>query len=236
MGADPTAVRGVFASISDRYDLANRLMTGGLDTLWRRTLARRVADFGPKRVADLATGTGDIAFLLARRLGPQVEISGYDFCPPMLEEARRHAAKSGRYGHVRFLDGDALDLPVPTGSVDAVTIAWGVRNLHDYHRGFAEMHRILRPGGKAFILEFTQPPRWLHKPFYFYMSRVLPRMAGAITGDRNAYEYLNASVSTFPPKEVLAHHLELAGFSEVTWKVLTGGVIALHEASVPLNA
>jgi demethylmenaquinone methyltransferase/2-methoxy-6-polyprenyl-1,4-benzoquinol methylase len=218
----------MFGRIAGRYDLANRLLSGGRDRSWRRRLVAAVRRTRPVDVLDLATGSGDVALALARSLGPDARIRGIDFCAPMLAEAERKRAAAG--AAIRFELGDALALPLPDASCDAVTIAFGLRNLPDRSRGLAEMLRVLRPGGSLFVLEFSRPALWL-RPFYlFYLRHVLPRIAGWVTGDRAAYVYLNRTIEDFPGRLALEEELRAAGFAHVRSSALTGGVVALHEA------
>lgn len=228
---DSAAVNSMFGRIARRYDLANRLLSGRRDVAWRRELVAAAARSAPDDLLDLATGSGDVAFALARKL-PRARIVGMDFCAPMLEEAirKRQAAGPEAYPKVDFRPGDALAIPCPAASFDIVTIAFGLRNLADRAGGLAEMRRVLRPGGRLLVLEFSQPHRFFRPLYAFYLSRILPRLAGLITGDRSAYEYLNASISQFPDRFALAKELEKAGFRSVQARPLTCGIVALHEA------
>ncbi|HTQ32194.1 MAG TPA: bifunctional demethylmenaquinone methyltransferase/2-methoxy-6-polyprenyl-1,4-benzoquinol methylase UbiE [Opitutaceae bacterium] len=226
---DPVAVNKMFARIARRYDLANRLLSAGLDVGWRRRLVAAVRRTRPRDVLDLATGSGDVAFALARGLPAGTRITGVDFCQPMLDQAEQK--KSARDAHVAFKQGDALALPLADASVDAVTIAFGLRNLADRGRALREMHRVLRPGGHLFVLEFSQPARWFRPLYFFYMHRLAPRAAGWLTGDRAAYEYLCNSIEQFPARETLAGEIRVAGFAGVAARSYTLGVVALHEAA-----
>lgn len=230
---DPAAVNSMFARIAGRYDLGNRVLSLGVDRSWRRKLVRAVRTHNPLTVLDLATGSGDVAFALADALRPPVRIIGMDFCLPMLAEAeaKKQAAPPERFAHVFFQPGDGLALPLADQSVDAVTISFGLRNMADRHRSLCEMHRVLRPGGRACILEFSQPQWWM-RPFYlFYLRRVLPWLAGWLTGDRAAYVYLNESIEAFPGRVALAEEMRAAGFRDVSARGLTGGIVALHSGA-----
>lgn len=225
-------VQKMFAGIAKRYDLANTLLSGGACHYWARRLVRLVAREKPRKIADLATGSGDIAFALRKRL-PEAEIGGYDFCEAMLDVARERQRRQSGDGEksIHFAFGDCMHLPLESDSVDALTIAYGVRNFEDRPRGLRELRRILRPGGKAFILEFTQPAT-LFRPFYYlYLKLALPLIAWAITGDRKAYDYLAGSIESFPPKEKLAEELRDAGFSDVRALGLTFSIVAVHIAT-----
>lgn len=220
----------MFAGIAKRYDLANTLLSGGACHYWARKLVRLVAKEKPQQIADLATGSGDIAFALRKRL-PEAEIGAYDFCEAMLDVARERQQRQNTQPEIRFAFGDCMQLPLESDSTDALTIAYGVRNFEDRPRGLRELHRILRPGGKAFILEFTQPAT-LFRPFYYlYLKLALPLIAWAITGDRKAYDYLAGSIESFPPKEKLSEELRAAGFSEVRALGLTFSIVAVHIAT-----
>jgi len=228
---DPSAVNSMFGRIARRYDVANRLLSGGLDLWWRRRLVAAVRRQRPSTVLDLATGSGDVAFALSRGLPSEVEIVGMDFCQPMLDEAEvKKNASPGRYPNVRFRPGDGLALPLPDASVDAVTISFGLRNLADRARGLREMRRVLRPGGSLFVLEFSQPHAWFRPLYLFYLRNILPAIAGLVTGDRAAYVYLNETIERFPDRAQLAREISEAGFVNVRACAMTMCVVALHQA------
>lgn len=220
----------MFGRIARRYDAANHLLSGGIDIWWRRRLIREAAAARPSVVVDLATGSGDVAFSLKKGLPPRTRVVGMDFCQPMLDEAEKKKAADPAFSEVEFRQGDILDLPVEDEAADVVTIAFGLRNLADRARGLAEMRRILRPGGTLLVLEFTQPAKPLRPLYYFYLKRILPRVAGAISGDRGAYEYLNATIQAFPDKVALGGELRDAGFADVRATGMTGSIVALHRA------
>ena len=224
------AVSRMFAGIAGRYDLANHLLSGGIDFYWRRVLTRMVRAFGPREVVDLATGSGDVAFKLRDRLGPGVPVRGLDFCEPMLDEARAKTKKSPAYSDIRFDFGDCMALPLEADTVDAVTISFGVRNFEDRQKGLKEILRVLRPGGQLFVLEFSQPDRWFRPIYYFYLKFILPWVAAIATGDKSAYDYLAGTIENFPTKEALAEQLKLAGFETVKATGLTFSIVAIHEA------
>lgn len=221
----------MFSRIARRYDLANRLLSGGVDRSWRRRLVHEVRQRTPRAVLDLATGSGDVAFALARGLPASVGIVGMDFCQPMLDEAETKKRAGGlQYSNVTFGQGDALALPQPAETFDAVTIAFGLRNLGDRNRGLREMHRVLKPGGHLYVLEFSQPQQWFRPFYYFYLRRLLPAAAGIVTGDKAAYVYLNETISDFPGHRALAAEIGAAGFTAVQAHRLTFGIVALHIA------
>lgn len=222
----------MFARIARRYDVANRLLSGGADVRWRKHLVAAVRCHEPQEVLDLATGSGDVAFALAQALPESSTIVGMDFCQPMLDQAelKKAAAGAKQFSNISFKQGDGLALPLPDASFDAVTIAFGLRNLADRDRGLREMRRVLRSGGRLFVLEFSQPQAWCRGAYYFYLRRILPFLAGAITGDRAAYVYLNDTITEFPKRDALSGEIKSAGFTSVTSRGMTFDTVALHEA------
>ena len=224
-----TEVRGMFDRIAGVYDLMNSAMTAGLHHQWRQRAVDR-AQVGPGSDAlDICCGTGDLALELRRQIGPDGRVVGSDFSEPMLELARR---KSGEEGlPVEFGWADALELPYGDANFDAVTIGFGARNLADLDKGLSEMARVLRPGGRLVILEITRPQREPLASFYsLWFDRLVP-VIGSFAGDSDAYSYLPNSVRTFPEPERLAAMIDSAGFSEIRWLLLAGGIIAIHSAT-----
>ena len=167
----------MFAGIAGRYDLANHLLSGGVDFYWRRVLTRMVKACTPKDVADLATGSGDVAFKLRDCIGTEVPVTGLDFCEPMLKEARAKRTAKASYSDIAFELGDCMELPLDDNSVAAVTISFGVRNFENRLGGLREILRVLRPGGSLFVLEFSQPDKWFSPIYYFYLKFILPWVA-----------------------------------------------------------
>ncbi len=224
-------VRGMFDRIAGVYDLMNTAMTAGLHHRWRERAAER-AELTPGDAAlDACCGTGDLAFELARRVGPDGTVIGSDFSERMLDLAREKAAARG--APVRFEWGDALELSYDDASFDAVTVGFGVRNLADLERGVGELARVLRPGGRLVILEITQPRRPpLSSFFALWFDRLVP-ILGALAGDRDAYAYLPESVKRFPLPEGLAAIMDRAGLERVRYTVLAGGIIAIHSGRRP---
>ncbi|MCR5184227.1 MAG: ubiquinone/menaquinone biosynthesis methyltransferase [Opitutales bacterium] len=236
-------VQKMFGGIAGRYDLTNLLLSGGICRFWALCLARKVRKVRPESVADLATGSGDIAFLLRKKLSAGTRISAYDFCAPMLAIARarqeRFLARMAKEGRgnlplVRFEEGDCLNLPIADNSLDALTIAYGVRNFEDREKGLKEMLRVLKPGGHAFILEFSQPTKLFRPFYYFYLKFVLPIFAAVITGDKGAYEYLRDSIAAFPHRDRFSEELRKAGFENVEAEPYTFSIVAIHRAQKPL--
>jgi demethylmenaquinone methyltransferase / 2-methoxy-6-polyprenyl-1,4-benzoquinol methylase len=219
----------MFDNIAGVYDLMNSAMTAGLHHEWRRRAVER-ARVGPGSDAlDICCGTGDLALELRRVIGPDGRVVGSDFSEPMLDLAR---TKSGEQGlAVEFGWADALDLPYGDAGFDAVTVGFGARNLADLDKGLAEMARVLRPGGRLVILEITRPQREPLASFYsLWFDRLVP-LLGSVAGDADAYSYLPESVRSFPDPRSLAQKIDAAGFSEIRWLLLAGGIIAIHSAT-----
>lgn len=225
---DPQAVNSMFARIAGRYDVANRLLSGGIDLWWRRKLIQAVAARTPQDALDLATGSGDVAFALGRGLPVGTRIVGIDFCRPMLDEAEKKQPAMKQAEHITFQEGDGLNLPCEAESFDAATISFGLRNMADRNRCLRELNRVLRPGGHVWVLEFSQPRGWMRPFYYFYLRHILPSVAAAVTGDKSAYDYLGGSIEEFPTHEGIAEEMKAAGFEVVEIQRLTGGIVALH--------
>ncbi|MEP6818875.1 MAG: bifunctional demethylmenaquinone methyltransferase/2-methoxy-6-polyprenyl-1,4-benzoquinol methylase UbiE [bacterium] len=226
-------VREMFATIAARYDLLNHLLSGNIDKRWRRLVARTLfvtLSNSEARILDVACGTGDLSLTLFER--GQARITGLDFCRPMLAIAAAKAARSG--SNIGFIEGDALDLPFRDRSFEAATIAFGLRNLTSVEAGFNELLRVLKPGGRVAVLEFSKPKApVLRSLFRIYFTKLLPRFGGWISGSKSAYEYLPDSVSRFPDQEELVAVMKAAGFAEVSYQNLTGGIAALHLGTRP---
>ncbi|HKV33578.1 MAG TPA: bifunctional demethylmenaquinone methyltransferase/2-methoxy-6-polyprenyl-1,4-benzoquinol methylase UbiE [Pyrinomonadaceae bacterium] len=226
-------VREMFAGIAKRYDLLNHLLSGNVDKRWRRIVAERVreklspAHIGSSLILDVACGTGDLSKTLFENTGARVV--GTDFCRPMLEIA---AGKTS--DRIPLIEGDALDLPFRDGAFEVVTIAFGLRNLASVEGGLAELRRVLKPGGWVAVLEFSRPANAIMRPLFgLYFHRVLPLMGGLVSGSRMAYSYLPASVQKFPDQEQLSLLMQRAGFEQVRFENLTGGIAALHMGKRP---
>jgi demethylmenaquinone methyltransferase/2-methoxy-6-polyprenyl-1,4-benzoquinol methylase len=221
-------VRDMFGCIAPRYDLANHVLSLNLDRRWRAKTVERVQHILRRpgtRALDLCCGTGDL--LIALRSKSAATVLGSDFCHPMLIAANEKIARRGIA--CPLLEADALCLPLSDGSLDLITVAFGFRNLADYQAGLAEIYRVLRPSGMAAILEFSQPGATMFGKLYgFYSRRVLPAIGGALSGSRDAYAYLPASIEKFPSAEDLAHDMRKAGFRSVEFTRMTGGTVALH--------
>ncbi|MDT5060282.1 MAG: demethylmenaquinone methyltransferase / 2-methoxy-6-polyprenyl,4-benzoquinol methylase [Acidobacteriota bacterium] len=226
-------VREMFAGIAGRYDLLNHLLSGNTDKRWRRLVAKRLQpslSLEGARALDVACGTGDLALALAEKTGAFVV--GTDFCRPMLEIAASKTQANG--AEIPYVEGDALKLPFADQSFDAVSIAFGLRNLSSVEDGLKELWRVLKPAGRAAILEFSRPVvPGFRALFQFYFTRVLPKLGGMISGSPGAYEYLPDSVSRFPNQKLLAAMMREAGFDQVEYQNLTGGIAALHMGTRP---
>jgi len=221
----PAAIAAMFGRVAPRYDLLNHVLCGGTDLYWRWRLTREVRAQRPARVLDLATGSGDVLLALRRHRAYAQFAAGADFCQPMLREARRKGAPN-------LLAGDALRLPFRSASFDAITIAFGLRNFEDRAAGLREMRRLLREGGRAYILEFSHPVAWFAPLYFWYLRRVMPHYAQIFTKERGAYEYLGESIAAFPRQPALAEMMQAAGFRAARWHNLTLGIVALHIAEV----
>lgn len=221
------AVREMFTAIAPRYDLLNHLLSANVDRLWWRRTARTFAATLSRpdaRVLDLCCGTGDMAFAL-RREGRSAHVTGADFSHAMLVRA---AAKSTASQQMRWIEADALRLPVPDECFDLLTSAFGFRNLADYDAGLREIHRVLRPGGEFGILEFSEPRGPLGKIYNVYFKSVLPRIGRLISGSSGAYSYLPASVQRFPEPQELLVRMRAVGFREASWTPYTFGIAGLY--------
>jgi demethylmenaquinone methyltransferase / 2-methoxy-6-polyprenyl-1,4-benzoquinol methylase len=226
---DPAAVRATFTSVAPRYDLANHLLSGGVDFLWRQKLVKLASQGADQDILDLATGSGDVAFALRHGLPKDVRITGADFCEPMLARAREKRDRQGLPADGnQFVSGDCLALEFEDESFDLITIAFGLRNLADRRLGLTEILRVLKPGGRIIVLEFSQPYFWFRPFYYLYLKGVLPWLARWVTGDRDAYLYLGSSISEFPDRIGLVKELEDAGFSSVACEAYTFSIVALH--------
>lgn len=230
--SEANSVRQMFSNIADRYDCANHWLSGGIDYYWRSKLVSLVKLQKPKWVVDLATGSGDVAFALKKALAKDTRVTGLDFCHPMLAQAEIKKKSRSYAKDIIFDFGDCMDLPLEDGSIDVLTIAFGFRNLHDRQRGLQEMYRVLKPGGKLFILEFTQPLLIFRKLYYFYLKKVLPKLARILTSSREAYDYLATSIEQFPDEKTLALEISKIGFKQVDTLTMTASIVAIHSAEV----
>lgn len=223
---NPAFVHRAFASIASRYVLTNHVLSLGIDVIWRRRVARLVAESLPARgegglVLDVATGSGDLARTVRDAL-PGARIVGADFCAPMLAEA-------GKRGLHDLVVADGLSLPFRDETFDALTIGYGLRNMADWGGALREFRRVLKKGGRLVVLDFSLPTAAsLRAPYRFYLHRVLPRVAGFLTGNREAYAYLGASIERFPRGPAMIELLEGEGFSDILWEPQCGGISSVY--------
>jgi demethylmenaquinone methyltransferase / 2-methoxy-6-polyprenyl-1,4-benzoquinol methylase len=226
--AHARAVRDMFSGIAQRYDLLNHVLSVNIDKRWRRLVRKqleRVLERSDATVLDVACGTGDLSIELRR--GARARVIGTDFCRPMLAIADKKSAALDLA--IPYIEGDALNLPFADSKFDALTIAFGLRNLASFKDGLVELRRVLKPGGKLVVLEFSSPViPGFRGLFRFYFTNVLPRIGGVVSGSRGAYEYLPDSVSRFPDQKDLSKMMEETGFGNVAYTNLTGGIAAIH--------
>ena len=228
--AKGSQVASMFDAIAPAYDMMNRAMTGGLDRRWLRHLVDAVAQARPTDIVDLATGTGDVAFALARRL-PMAFVRGLDISEGMLDKARMKAARTPGMSGVTFRQADGLDTGEEASSADAVTVAYGVRNFADIAAGYREMYRILRPGGILAVLELSEPPAGLTRRLYkAYTSTLIPLAGRVISGDSQAYTYLPRSIAAAPQRDDMLALIRDAGFTDAAYRSFTFGACTLYTA------
>lgn len=221
-------VREMFDNIAPRYDLLNHTLSLSIDRLWRRHAVNAVRGYAPRRILDVATGTGDLAIELARRI-PGSEVLAVDLSEGMLEVARRKVAARGLDGRISLREEDAEHLTLPDASVDAATVAFGVRNFGDVSAGLRELARTIKPGGAVVILEFSRPRNRVFRRLYeLYTGKLLPRIGGAVSRDKRAYEYLPASVGEFPAPERFLALMEQAGFNHCRARSQSFGIAQIY--------
>jgi demethylmenaquinone methyltransferase/2-methoxy-6-polyprenyl-1,4-benzoquinol methylase len=222
----PVYVREMFSSIARRYDLANHVLSCGIDFYWRARAANIVACWRPRNIADLATGTGDLALAIQNKL-PEVDITGVDFLPEMLELARQKGLR-----HV--LLADAMKLPFADGTFDCVTIAFGLRNLQDCSAALTEIARVLNSKGHLLVLEFSLPTaRVLRAVYRFYLHRCLPFLGSFLTRKKSAYDYLGDSIEEFPSGNAMCELMRANGYVSPTFEPLTGGIVTIYTCAKP---
>lgn len=219
-GQDPKFVKGAFAKIADRYVLTNHVLSAGTDILWRKKVGRIVREWNPRKVLDVATGTGDLALEIQKKC-PDAEVLGTDFCPEMLAHAENGGVQKTQVA-------DAMNLPFEDGEFDLVTVGFGLRNMAGWQDALKEMNRVISPGGHLLVLDFSLPKGILAKPYGFYLNKVLPKIAGVLTGQGEAYRYLAGSIGDFPSGEAMLELFRKAGFNGEEAKPLSGGIASIY--------
>ncbi|MBJ7256090.1 MAG: ubiquinone/menaquinone biosynthesis methyltransferase [Akkermansiaceae bacterium] len=220
---DAVYVHDAFARIADRYVLTNHVLSFGMDIVWRKIVTARIRKWKPSRLLDVASGTGDLALEIQDQC-PLCDVIASDFCADMLVHATQR-------GMAKTLVADALDLPFQEAEFDVVTVAFGLRNMADYPAALREMHRILKPGGRLLILDFSLPNGIMRIPYRWYLHNVLPHMAGLLTGQKDAYEYMGGSIEAFPSGKVMTDLLESCGYTKTSATPITFGVCTLYEGT-----
>ena len=227
LGKDPDEVSGMFDGVARHYDRTNAVLSVGNSTLWRMATVRAVAPEPGERILDLAAGTGTSSAALAKSGAAVVAV---DFSPGMIAEGRR------RHPQIEFVEADAEKLPFGDDEFDAVTVSFGLRNMSDPHQALAEMYRVLKPGGRLLIAEFSRPPQALIRAGYqTYLDRVMPVVARVTSSNSPAYSYLAESIRDWPDQGTLSQWIRGVGFTRVAYRNLTAGVVALHRGRKPAD-
>jgi len=220
---DPHYVHAAFSSIAKRYVTANHILSLGADIIWRERVVQQIAEWKPAQLIDLATGTGDLALAIKAAL-PEVEVLGSDFCRPMLDVAVER-------GLSNVLEADAMNLPLPDNSFDVVTVAFGLRNMASYTKALREFARILRPSGHLLVLDFSIPDNaLLALPYRIYLHKILPHLAGFVTGEPAAYTYMADSIESFPRGEGLCDMMRSCGYEDCLCKPQMAGIASIYTA------
>lgn len=221
-------VQSAFSKIAKRYDLTNSLLSFGLHHIWKKFVISQIENFSDGRFLDVCSGTGDLAIGMADKLDGS-KVKALDFCQEMIEFGKMKVKKCGLNEKVEFVCGNAENLPFEDDCFDGATVGFGIRNVEHIGKAFSEMHRVLKPGGKAVCLEFSSPPSPLFRPVYlFYLSNLVPLIGGLFGGDVDSYKYLAKSIKEFPNQEKLKKIMEEADFREVKYYNLTFGIVAVH--------
>jgi demethylmenaquinone methyltransferase/2-methoxy-6-polyprenyl-1,4-benzoquinol methylase len=221
-------VASMFDQIAFKYDFLNRFLSGGIDIYWRKLAIRQLKEIHPKKILDVATGTADLAITAHKYLQPE-KIVGIDISEGMLNLGREKIKKLGIEHIIELQTGDSEAINFPNDTFDAITVSFGVRNFEDLEKGLSEMYRVLKPGGKLVVLEFSKPKqRWFSGIYNLYMNVVTPGIGKMVSKNREAYQYLNSSVKAFPEGETFLHILEKSGFTETTLKRLSLGICTIY--------
>ncbi len=221
---DPKFVKNAFSKIADRYVVTNHVLSLGTDILWRKRVGQIVMEWKPDDLLDVATGTGDLA-LEIQRVCPELNIIASDFCPEMLAHASSRGLK-------KTMVVDAMNMPFEDDSCDVLTVAFGLRNMADYPAALVEMKRVIRTGGHLLVLDFSKPEGVLGAPYHFYLNKVLPKIAGVVTGEGEAYQYLAGSIGDFPSGKEMCELIEDQGYYDVRVEPLSGGIASIYTAVV----
>jgi len=221
-GQDPNFVQSAFAKIADRYVITNHVCSLGVDILWRKKAGKIAASFKPETILDLAAGTGDLALQLQKDC-PDAELLATDFCPEMLAHADTRGVK-----HTQV--ADATQLPFDDNSYDLITVAFGLRNMSNWGKALNEMRRVLKPGGHLLILDFSIPKNLLGPAYVFYLNHILPKIAGILTGQGQAYQYLAGSIEKFPSGKKMTDLLEENGYTKASAQTLSFGIASIYTA------
>lgn len=220
----------MFNNISKKYDFLNHFLSLGIDKIWRKKAIKQLRDIQPKRILDIATGTGDFA-IAAMKLNPE-EVIGVDISQGMLDVGIEKMKRKGLDHVIQMRIGDSEQLPFEDGYFDALTVGFGVRNYENLEKGLTDMLRVLRPGGKAIILEFSKPKRFpMKQAFGFYSKRIIPFFGKRISKDQRAYEYLPESVAAFPEGKAFTDILEKVGYTKISAKTVSGGIATIYAGS-----
>ena len=221
-------VADMFDNIAFRYDFLNRFLSGGIDIIWRRKAINQLKDLQPKNVLDVATGTADVALMTYNMLKP-AKITGIDISNGMLELGRKKIAKQNLQDTISLLQADSENLPFIDNTFDAITVAFGVRNFEHLEKGLAEMRRVLKPGGKLVVLEFSKPKQTGFRKLYtIYMKTITPGLGKLFSGSKSAYNYLNDSVQAFPEGENFKEILNNTGYKDTYFKSLSLGICSIY--------
>ncbi|SMC88742.1 bifunctional demethylmenaquinone methyltransferase/2-methoxy-6-polyprenyl-1,4-benzoquinol methylase UbiE [Moheibacter sediminis] len=223
-------VEQMFDNISPKYDLLNRVLSMGIDVSWRKKVVKSIKASNPKTILDIATGTGDLAIQMAK--STEAKITGFDLSAGMLEVGRKKVKEEGLENRIEMIQGDAENMPFEDNSFDCITVAFGVRNFENLEKGLNDIYRVLKPGGKFIILEFSQPESFPMKQLYgFYSKNILPQIGKKISKDQSAYTYLPDSVKAFPYGEKMKLILKNSNFVQPFDKKLTFGIASIYESS-----